>query len=115
MLFAQVEPLHTHMIFCDRSIRFGQGGDTVPEKKSLVQRVTQIFVGGPKKPEPAHVAEQEKKPTETDAQREQRLAAYLKLCEQEAQNAPQIGAKKKIKYRAADFNGSGQHPKVKTD
>ena len=84
----------------------------LPEKKSLVQRVTQMFTkGSTDHAQPA--APIESKPVESDEKREERLAAYRKLCEEEAKNqAPEDAAKpKKIKYRAADMN-SGNHRKV---
>ena len=86
------------------------------EGKSILQRVTQIFVGGPKaaKPTVAEVAPAEQ-PMASDAQKEERLAAYRKLCEEEAQRNPdgQEKAEKKIKYRAKDFNASESHAKQK--
>ena len=87
-----------------------------PERKTLVQYVTRIFVREPEEAESPVVAEPEK-PAESAEKAAERLAAYQKLCAQEAENNPANGdvAKKKMKYRASDFNGSGQHPKVKVD
>ncbi len=82
-----------------------------PGKKSLTEVVTQIFKRSPKKDE-APIPVQAAKPAETDEVKEARLAAYRKLCEEEAQQNPATaGAPKKVKYRAADFN-SGGHKKV---
>jgi len=86
------------------------------EGKSILQRVTQIFVGGPKasKPPVAEVVAPPEQPLASDEQKEERLAAYRKLCEEEAQNNPsQEQAEKKIKYRAKDFNASESHAKQK--
>ena len=82
-----------------------------PGKKSLTEVVTQIFKRSPKKEEPP-VAVVPAKAAESDEVKEARLAAYRKLCEEEAQQNPQTaGAPKKVKYRASDFN-SGGHKKV---
>ena len=86
-----------------------------PKRNTLVQFVTRILVGEPKPPEP-QVDVVPEKPAESDEKAGERLAAYQKFCEQEAQKAPAEGEvpKKKIKYQAADFN-SGPRPGVKTN
>ncbi len=82
-----------------------------PERKTLIRRFTQMFSRGSSEPEKGAAIEL-KASTESDEKREERLAAYRKLCEEEARNqSAEEGVKKKIKYRAADMN-SGQHTKV---
>lgn len=72
---------------------------------TLIQRVTQIFV---KKKAEETTIEAVAVATETEEQKQQRLEAYRKFCEeqakQETESSEGTGAKKEFKYRAPDFN-----------
>lgn len=72
---------------------------------TLIQRVTQIFL---KKKAEETTIEAVAVAVETEEQKQQRLDAYRKFCEEEAkkesENGEVTGAKKEFKFRAPDFN-----------
>ncbi len=79
------------------------------QKKTLLQRVTHIFVKPAEEPE---VEAQPAKPVESDEKKQARLEAYQKLCEEEAQGlSKKEGKKREIKYRS-DPRKSSSHKAV---
>ena len=72
---------------------------------TLIQRVTQIFT---KKKAEETTIEAVAVAVETEEQKQERLDAYRKFCEeqskQESENGNGTGAKKEFKFRAPDFN-----------
>jgi len=72
---------------------------------TLIQRVTQIFL---KKKAEETTIEAVAVVAETEEQKQQRLEAYRKFCEeqskQESETGEGTGAKKEFKFRAPDFN-----------
>ena len=69
-----------------------------PRKRTLVQRVTRILIG-PSQSELMPMVVVPTQPAESEEQRQQRLEAYRKLCEQEPSRDPESTGKA-IKYRS---------------
>lgn len=78
------------------------------ERGTLIQRVTRIFRKDNKNLSNGSDVAGTVKPVESEEQKQQRLEAYRKMCEEESkkelESTAVTGATKEFKFRAKDFN-----------